>query len=103
MSAWCIKLGIKPERIEPGKPQQNAKHERMHRTLKKYTIIPPAQSFKVQQAHFDEFKRAFNEERPHESLKFIAPFNCYQASGKKFPDNIEPPYYPGFFDVRKII
>jgi hypothetical protein len=61
---WWMRLGIRPERIEPGHPEQNGRHERMHRTLKAETASPPAESRRAQQRRFDEFRRVFNEERP---------------------------------------
>lgn len=102
LSAWWIKLGIHPERIEPGKPQQNGKHERMHRTLKQYATRPPERTFRLQQHRFDKFRQAFNEERPHESLDFKMPKDCYQSSKRDFPDKIEPPQYPRYFEVRTV-
>ena len=69
LSAWWVRLGILPERIEPGKPQQNGRHERMHRTLKQETLRPPAASAQAQQRRFDHFRERYNEVRPHESLK----------------------------------
>lgn len=100
LSAWWIKLGIHPERIKPGKPQQNGKHERMHRTLKRYATHLPEHSFRLQQQRFDKFGQAFNEERPHESLNFKLPKDCYQPSKRSYPNKIEPPQYPRYFEVR---
>jgi putative transposase len=68
LSVWWVKLGIMPERIEPGQPQQNGRHERMHRTLKAETAKPPAASPAAQQPRFDEFRIEFNQQRPHEAL-----------------------------------
>ena len=65
---WFIKLGIYPELIEPGEPQQNGIHERMHRTLKQETTIPPASSMPAQQRKFDRFREEFNLVRPHEAI-----------------------------------
>lgn len=67
LSVWWIKLGVLPELIEPGQPQQNGRHERMHRTLKAETTKPPAASSRAQQRRFDAFVREYNEERPHEA------------------------------------
>ena len=67
LSVWFIKLGIYPELIEPGQPQQNGVHERMHRTLKQEATLPPASSLRAQQQEFDRFREEFNEERPHEA------------------------------------
>jgi transposase InsO family protein len=68
LSKWWIRLGIAHERIEPGKPQQNGRHERMHRTLKKASVVPPAQTPELQQQAFDLFRDQYNNERPHEGL-----------------------------------
>jgi transposase InsO family protein len=103
LSIWWIKLGIHPERIEPGRPEQNGKHERMHRTLKKYTTYPSARSFKAQQQRFEDFKTAFNYERPHEALAFKTPSDCYQASTISLPIKIPKPDYPSHFSVRKVL
>ena len=68
LSVWWVKLGIRHERIQPGHPEQNGRHERMHRTLKQETLRPPAATSRKQQVRFDAFRREYNEERPHESL-----------------------------------
>src|SRR5207302_4664291 len=68
LSVWWVKLGIIPERIQPGKPEQNGRHERMHATLKAETARPPAASLAAQQLRFDRFRAEFNQERPHEAL-----------------------------------
>jgi transposase InsO family protein len=68
LSAWWVRLGIVPEFIEPGHPEQNGRHERMHRTLKAETTRPPAGSLAAQQRRFNVFREEFNHERPHEAL-----------------------------------
>lgn len=102
LSIWWIKLGIIPERIQPGRPQQNGKHERMHRTLKQDATQPPASSFATQQKRFDDFKRLYNEERPHESLNMKTPAEVYQPSARKYSDTLRKVEYPSYFDVRKV-
>jgi putative transposase len=82
LSAWWLALGIRHERIEPGKPQQNGRHERMHLTLKRETVSPPATSFRAQQRLFDRFRREFNELRPHEALGQRFPAEFYRRSGQ---------------------
>jgi hypothetical protein len=67
LSAWWVRLGIFPEVIEPGTPQQNGRHEHMHRTLKAETTRPPARTRRAQQRKFDRFREAFNSQRPHEA------------------------------------
>jgi len=102
LSVWFIKLGICPELIEPGKPQQNGVHERMHRTLKQEATIPPASSLRSQQRKFDRFREEFNEERPHEALKMKRPGDVYQRSNREMPKRIEPYDYPRHFLVRRV-
>lgn len=102
LSAWFIKLGIYPELIEPGKPQQNGVHERMHRTLKQEATIPPASSLKRQQQKFDAFREEFNQERPHEAIDMKRPAELYRPSDRQFPKKIEVYDYPGHFLVRRV-
>src|SRR5688572_12509065 len=84
LSAWWVRLGIRPERIEPGKPQQNGRHERMHLTLKKETALPPRASMLAQQRRFDAFRREYNDERPHEALGLHAPGSIYEKSKRRY-------------------
>jgi hypothetical protein len=102
LSVWFIKLGIYPELIEPGKPQQNAVHERMHRTLKRDATIPPASSLSAQQRKFDHFRHEFNHLRPHVSLHIQRPAQLYQPSTRAMPTRIEPYDYPAHFLVRRV-
>ena len=78
LSAWWVRLGVLPELIEPGKPQQNGRHERMHRTLKAETTRPPAGSCRAQQRKFNASGQEFNHERPHEALDMHTPASCYE-------------------------
>ena len=80
LSVWWIKLGIQPLRIEPGHPEQNGGHERMHRDLKAETTRPPAAELAAQQRLFDAFREEFNEERPHEALGQQTPAELYTPS-----------------------
>jgi len=102
LSVWFIKLGIYPELIEPGRPQQNAVHERMHRTLKQEATIPPASSLPAQQRKLDRFRQEFNEDRPHEALHMKRPAQVYQASLRPMPGRIEPYDHPSHFLVRRV-
>ena len=102
LGVWFIKLGIYVELIEPGQPQQNGIHERMHRTLKAEATIPPASSMKGQQRKFDAFRTEFNTERPHEALGMKCPAEVYQRSNRQMPNRIEPYDYPGHYQVRKV-
>jgi putative transposase len=102
LSAWWIKLGIVPERIDPGCPQQNGRHERMHRTLKQEATRPAAANLKAQQKVFDHFVLEFNHERPHEALGQRPPDVMYQPSSRPYPSRIRPPEYPASYEVRKV-
>jgi transposase InsO family protein len=102
LSVWWITLGIVPELIEPGKPQQNGRHERMHRTLKKETATPPAPSLRAQQRRFDGFRYVFNVERPHEALGMETPSAVYRPSDRVLPDRPEPLTYPGHYELRRV-
>jgi putative transposase len=77
LSVWWLRLGIRPELIEPASPQQNGRHERMHRDLKADTTRPPAPSLGAQQRRFDAFRHTFNEVRPHEALDQRRPAALY--------------------------
>src|SRR3989338_4248703 len=86
LSVWWVRLGIRIEHIEPGCPEQNGRHERMHLTLKEETTRPPARNHLQQQERFDEFGRVFNNERPHEALEMKTPATLYRPSTKKLSD-----------------
>lgn len=102
LSVQLIKAGVKPERIKPGNPQQNGCHERMHRTLKEDTANPPAANRRAQQHRFDEFRRVFNEERPHEALGLDTPANHYQPSPRTYSGRLREPDYAADHDVRRV-
>lgn len=102
LSAWWIKLGIIPELIQPGKPQQNGRHERMHRTLKRETTRPPAGNLQAQQRKFNRFMNEFNTERPHDALDGQTPGQWYRPSSREFPSRLEPFEYPDRFEARLV-
>lgn len=102
LSVWWVKLGIYPEQIEPGKPQQNGKHERMHRTLKKEATIPPEKNLFAQQKRFDHFRREYNTERPHEALGMKTPSAIYVPSPRGMPKKLGHFDYPHHFEVRRV-
>lgn len=102
LSVWWIRLGIRPERIEPGEPQQNGKHERMHQTLKAEATRPPSSSLTEQQLRFDRFRREYNEERPHESLDQNTPASRYSPSERVFPSILPESIYPAHFEIRTV-
>jgi len=102
LAIWWLKLGIRPERIVAGKPQQNGRHERVHRTLKQETAVPPADSVPAQQQRFDEFRVLCNHERPHEALGQQTPASLYQPSPPPYPERLEDPSYGGDVAVRRV-
>lgn len=95
LSVWWLRLGIKLERIKPGNPQQNGRHERMHRTLKLATTKPPAQNLFQQQEKFDHFVDEFNADRPHEALQMKYPSEVYTPCSRKYAGlpNLEYPFH----------
>jgi transposase InsO family protein len=102
LSIWFIKLGILPERIEPGHPEQNPRHERMHRTLKEAVAIPPKSNIYEQQQAFENFKYEFNYERPHESLGQKLPSSMYYPSDRPYPLSVPQVEYDGDVVVKRI-
>ena len=102
LAIWWITLGILPERIEPGKPQQNGRHERMHRTLKQAATNPPGHGLSDQQDCFDQFRYSYNQERPHEALKQQPPASCYQPSIRTYTDTPQELVYPDYFHVHRV-
>lgn len=102
LSVWWIKLGIVPERIEPGKPEQNGRHERMHRTLKDEATQPPGVTLNEQQRVFDRFRHEYNDVRPHEALNQKPPAKIYVTSARSFPQSPRSPEYGEGFTVRKL-
>jgi putative transposase len=102
LGVWWIKLGILHQRIAPGRPDQNGRHERMHRTLKAEATRPPEGSNDAQQTRFDAFGYEFNHERPHEALEQRTPASLYQPSPREYPERIAGPEYPAHFERRKV-
>lgn len=102
LSVRWAKMNIALERIEPGKPQQNGRHERMHGTLKGEACAPPAATRRRQQRRFDEFRAEYNEERPHEALGQIPPARLYVPSPRPFPRKLEDPVYDADEEVRRV-
>ena len=102
LSVYWIKLGIHPELIELGSPQQNGCHERMHRTLKAEATRPPQINLNIQQRCFNRFRSIFNTERPHEALKMETPQSVYKPSRRCYPKRLPEPQYPAHFQVRYV-
>jgi len=100
LAVWWIRLGIRPERIMPGRPDQNGRHERMHSTLKAETARPPRSSFTAQQRAFDRFQAEYNDERPHEALGQEVPASLYRSSLRTYPRRLPEVEYPAHFETR---
>lgn len=102
LSVWWLKLGIAPHFIRPASPQDNGRHERMHRTLKEQTSDPAAGSLVEQQARFDIFRRHYNDERPHEALDQETPARLWTPSPRPMPRRLEAPWYDADHQVRRV-
>jgi putative transposase len=97
-----IKSGIRLERIEPGHPEQNGSHERMHNTLKQHTSTPPAANLAEQQQRFDCFREYFNHQRPHQALDQTTPAQHYRTSPRAWREPLEDPWYDADHQVRRV-
>lgn len=103
LSYWWVRLGIKPEHIRPGKPQENGAHERFHRTLKEAATRPSERTMRTQQERFDRFSREYNTERPHRSLpERRPPAHHYENSPRSYPKRLPALIYPDSASVRKV-
>jgi transposase InsO family protein len=102
LSMWWLQLGIRHERIEPGCPEQNGRHERMHRTLKQETASPPRANRRKQQEAFGAFQREYNEQRPHEALDWKTPAELYAPSIREYPARLPELKYPQGVHLRRI-
>jgi transposase InsO family protein len=102
LSVWWLRLGIEPRYIPPSSPQDNGRHERMHRTLKAETSKPPAATLSEQQARFDRFRVYYNEERPHEALSQTPPAKHWRPSPRAYPKRLEDPWYDADHEVRRV-
>jgi putative transposase len=101
LAVWLMKLDIVPERIQPGKPQQNGRHERMHLTMLE-VCEPPARTSKAQQRAFDRFRDDFNHRRPHEALGQRFPIELFIDSARRFPCPLREPQYPSDCELRRV-
>lgn len=102
LSAWFIKLGIRPERIEKAHPEQNGRHERMHRTLKEATAVPPQANLSKQQKAFNSFVEEYNFDRPHEALGMEKPGAVYEFSERAYTTKTAPMRYAPELAVRPV-
>ena len=102
LSVWWLQLGIIPERIRPGHPEDNGAHEQFHAVLKAHTTRPPARSTRAQQRRFDAFRLEYNTERPHQALGQTPPERHYQPSARSLPCRVPPFEYAGHVQVRRV-
>ena len=102
LAVWWIKLGIEPQRIAAGHPEQNGRHERMHRTLDQHVASPPQAESRAQQRAFDRFRCEYNQERPHEGLGMRTPASIYRSSPRPFPERLAEPEYGAAMKVRRV-
>jgi putative transposase len=102
LSAWGVRLGIWPEGIEPGQPQQHGRHERLHRTLKAETTRPPGANLRAQPRTCNHFRAAFTHERPHDALEMRTPAAGSTPSPRERPHTLPPLESPDRFEVRDV-
>ena len=100
LAVWWIKLGIVPERIQAGHPEQNGRHERMHRTLKQ--DLRPGEDWRAQQRELDRFRHDYNQVRPHEALAMQTPASVYEPSPRPYPARVPEVEYPDTMEVRRV-
>jgi putative transposase len=102
LAVWWLQLGIRPERILPGHPEQNGAHEQFHAVLKAETARPPARTSVAQQRRFGRFRREYNHDRPHQALDQTTPATHYRPSPRALPARLPPFDYLGHFEVRRV-
>ena len=102
LSVWWVRLGVLPDLIEPSSPQQNGRHERMHRTLKAEATRPPEAHLRAQQRRFDAFRAEYDAERPHEALGQRPPADLYAPSPRPYPARLPALEYPAHCEVRRV-
>jgi transposase InsO family protein len=102
LAVWWMKLGIIPERIAPGRPDQNGRHERMHLTMNETEMPKTAYDLTKQQRRFNEFRKCYNEERPHEALGQKTPADVYRASPREYTGKEQAPEYGEGIEKRKV-
>jgi putative transposase len=102
LGVWLVRLGVVPVLIEPGRPDQNGRHERFHETLKAETASPPRSSIRAQQAAFEQFQQTYNEERPHEALGMRTPADVHELSPRQLPADPPPHSYGDGFERRSV-
>jgi transposase InsO family protein len=100
LAVWWARLGIEHERIQAGHPEQNGRHERMHRTLKQ--DLRPAEDWRSQQRELDRFRHDYNQVRPHEALDMQTPASVYEPSPRPYPAQVPEVQYPDWMEVRMV-
>jgi len=102
LGVWLVRLGVTPVLIEPGRPDQNGRHERFHETLKAETAQPPRSSIRAQQQAFDRFQETYNHERPHEALGMKPPGEVYELSARPLPSSLPEHQYADGLEQRSV-
>ena len=102
LSAWFMELGIKPVFSDPAHPEQNGRHERMHRELKGEVTRPPGYSLQPQQTKLNNFIKEYNELRPHEALGMRTPASVHKRSEREYPEKVEDWFYPKEYEVKYV-
>ena len=103
LSVWWVRLGLRLERIRPGCPQENGRHERMHLSLQQSRARVARRNLQEQQEALEEFRREYNEERPHEALEQRVPHELYTPSPRIYPGRLPPPRdYPDDWQTRQV-
>ena len=102
LAVWWLKIGIQLDRIDPGHPEQNGRHERFHLTLQQEATTTPAPTPGAQQRRFDRLRREFNDVRPHEALGQRPPAQVYVPSTRPYPARLEDPWYDATHQVRRV-
>ena len=102
LGVWLVKVGVMPEYTDLASPEQNARQERFHGTLKPEATIPPAPTMRSQQRRFDEFVSIYNNERPHEALDMRTPSTIHKRSPRELPARVRSPEYPASYEVRRV-
>lgn len=102
LAVWWLRLGIRRVRTQPAQPQQNGRHERMHRTLKAEATKPPQITQRAQQKAFDVFSHEYNDVRPHEGIGMVTPASIYAHSNRPYPERLPQVHYPSNFVVRRV-
>ncbi|QQS13135.1 MAG: transposase [Rhodospirillales bacterium] len=102
LSAWLLRLGVEPRHIRPASPQENGRHERMHREMKARAASPPMATLARQQVRFEAFRRQYNEERPHEALDQRTPASLWRPSPRLYRGPPADPWYDADHEVRRV-